>query len=181
MPLRLLHYERGYLPEPLGLLHSSSFPHIAILRAGYDVWHSRTGFQVLAWEAGGSGQGLEWGTPGEAAICGCEEIPEVSKRVSICRSKSELRGCGADAHHDGKWLPVRDLEFSTGTSVSRGKSVLGFLTLGQHDRTSGQVGASQQVMPSRNVLCMFCQVTLCACACVSDARMSMPPEACIET
>ena len=60
MPLRLLRYERGYLPEPLGLLHSSSFPHIAILRAGYDVWHNQTGFQVLAWEVGAVAKAVNW-------------------------------------------------------------------------------------------------------------------------
>ncbi len=30
-------------------------------------------------------------------------------------------------------------------------------------------------------LCIFCQATVCACACVNDARISMLPEACLET
>ena len=39
----------GELPEPLGVLHSSPFPHIPILRAGYEVLHE-CGLQEVPWE-----------------------------------------------------------------------------------------------------------------------------------
>ena len=119
MPLRLLHH-RGLLPELLGLLRSSSFPHIAILWASYEVLRGQRGLQGLSPALGGGAGGQARAratTPrGESkaedpttGICGsdsCGEIPEVSGTVScpevtvnsepvvLTSITMEKKGCG---------------------------------------------------------------------------------------
>ena len=53
MPLRLLHH-RGLLPEPLGLLHSSSFQHKPFLCADCEALHGQGGVRLSRrpWEVG---------------------------------------------------------------------------------------------------------------------------------
>ena len=94
------------------------------------------------------------------------------------------------------WVPVVLLPIVMEKGCGRGiwNSVQQLVSLGERaevctesseiePKFAVQVGASQQVtvMPAWHVLCILCQATACACACVNDACMATRPEACIET